>query len=83
MEFTPEQFALFRAVGLAHGIMGCLVWVIFAPVGAILLRTLPGPYAVRAHVIWQGLTYCVFTAAVGMGIWLVLTIGRVRAESSA
>ena len=60
--------------------MACLAWGIFAPVGAVVLRTLPVPYALRGHAIWQTLTYCMYTAAVGTGLWLVITIERVSED---
>ena len=80
-EMTAEQLANYQRVMLAHGVVACLCWMFFFPMGAILLRALKGPAAIKAHIIAQTIAYILFTAAVGMGIWMAKTIGKVRSPS--
>ena len=78
--FPPAVHAEYDRVQYAHGIMAALTWAIFFPFGAVLLRTLPGRYALWVHGIWQTFTYCIFTAAVGMGIWMAVSADKVSLD---
>jgi hypothetical protein len=60
-----------RNVLIAHAVIASLVWVIFIPSLAILLRLkLTSPVVVRLHAIGQVLSYIMYVVAAGMGIWL-------------
>jgi hypothetical protein len=60
-----------RNVLIAHAVMASLVWVIFIPSFAILLRlNLKSPTVLRLHAVGQVLSYLVYIVAAGMGIWL-------------
>lgn len=76
-EISPAEKEKLKQIILAHGVMACLAWVVLAPVGAVLLRSFKGTTATYIHGIWQILTYSVYTVAVGLGIWMALTIDRV------
>ena len=69
--------ANFDKVKLAHCLAGAAAWVILFPLGAILLRTLNSPRAVRVHYIIQICATCIFIACVGMGIWMAKWIHKV------
>ena len=56
-----------------HAILASVSWVIFFPLGAVLMRLLSNPNTVRIHAAIQLFSTMVFTAAVGMGIWLART----------
>ena len=57
--------------------MAALAWVILFPTGAVLLRLFKGRTAVIIHGSWQAFSYAVFTAAVGMGIWMAVSAEKV------
>ena len=59
---------------LAHGVLASLAFVFFFPVGAILVRALPGRTAMLAHAAFQVVGYVFFAVATGLGIWLTETI---------
>lgn len=61
-----------NSVLIAHAVLACLAWVLFFPMGGILLR-LPAKssHSLRGHVICQLLTYILYLVAAGLGIWLV------------
>jgi len=58
---------MFRTI---HGIMAAIVVVIVFPVGAILMRIVPGRFTVWIHSMVQLLGYVSLAAAVGLGIYL-------------
>lgn len=56
---------------IAHAVLASLVWVIFIPSLAILLRlNLKNPIILKLHAIGQVLSYVIYIVAAGMGIWL-------------
>ncbi len=56
---------------IAHAVLASLVWVMFTPCLAILLRlNLKSPIVLKIHAIGQILSYIIFVVAVGMGVWL-------------
>ncbi|KEF51252.1 uncharacterized protein A1O9_12602 [Exophiala aquamarina CBS 119918] len=56
---------------IAHAVLASLVWVIFIPSFAILLRlNLKSPTILKLHAIGQVVSYIIYIAAAGMGVWL-------------
>ncbi|KAK6384767.1 hypothetical protein LTS17_002330 [Exophiala oligosperma] len=77
---TFGQGSLFSSAGefdkathilIAHAVLASLVWVLFIPSLAILLRlNIKNPIILRIHAVGQVLSYTLFIAAAGLGIWL-------------
>lgn len=59
---------------LAHAILACLAFVVFFPVGSILIRlgSFRGVWLV--HGLFQIFAYLVYVAAFGIGVWMVNNI---------
>jgi len=56
---------------IAHAVLASLVWVIFIPFFAILLRlNVKSPVILKLHAIGQILSYVIYIVAAGLGIWL-------------
>lgn len=55
---------------IAHGVLASLAFVILFPVGSILIRLGSFRGAWLIHGLFQMFAYLVYTAAVGLGIWL-------------
>jgi hypothetical protein len=67
----PAQFNKATRILIAHAVMASLVWVMFIPSLAILLRlNLKNPIVLRIHAVGQILSYVIYVVAAGMGIWL-------------
>ncbi|KAF2849132.1 hypothetical protein T440DRAFT_499948 [Plenodomus tracheiphilus IPT5] len=56
---------------LAHGILASLAFILFFPLGAILIRLSSTRYTYLIHGTLQLLAYLIYTAAFGIGIWLL------------
>jgi small-conductance mechanosensitive channel len=56
---------------LAHGILASLAFVLLFPMGAILIRLGSFRGAWLIHAIFQLVAYIVYTAAFGLGVWMV------------
>ena len=54
-----------------HGVLAAVAFVGFFPVGAILMRAVPGRFAWVIHALAQVLGYLVFVAAAALGLLLV------------
>lgn len=63
---------------VTHAILASLAWVIFFPLGSILMRLLSGRYAFRVHAYIQLLGIILYTAAVGTGIWMGRTTHKLK-----
>lgn len=59
-----------RAMLIAHGVLASLAFVILFPAGAIAVRLASFPGVIWLHAAFQVFAYIVFTAAVGLGIWI-------------
>lgn len=59
---------------IAHGVLASLAFVIFFPLGSILIRlgSFPGLWLV--HGLFQIFAYLIYIAAFGIGIWMVNNI---------
>ncbi|KIV92607.1 hypothetical protein PV10_03881 [Exophiala mesophila] len=56
---------------IAHAVLASLVWVVFVPSLAILLRlNIKNPIVLKLHALGQIFSYIVYIAAAGLGIWL-------------
>ncbi|KIV87088.1 hypothetical protein PV11_02658 [Exophiala sideris] len=68
---STAEFNRAKQILIAHAVLASLVWVIFIPSLAILLRLdIQNPVVLRIHAVGQVLSYIIFVVAAGMGIWL-------------
>ncbi|KAH6632150.1 hypothetical protein F5144DRAFT_244011 [Chaetomium tenue] len=65
--FDITQMMDYRRI---HGILAATAMVVLFPVGSIIMRVVPGRFAVWVHAGFQMLAWAVYVAAVGMGIYL-------------
>lgn len=70
---SPSEKANRQKVVMAHGITGALAWVIFFPIGSIIMRVFRFPSLVWIHAGVQIFAYALCIATVGMGIWIATT----------
>lgn len=70
--FSSEaEFNKATRILIAHAVLASLVWVIFIPSLAIILRlNLKSPIILKLHAIGQIASYVIYIVAAGMGIWL-------------
>jgi hypothetical protein len=67
----PAEFNKATRILIAHAVLASLVWVLFIPSLAILLRlNLKNPIIVKIHAVGQIISYVIYVVAAGMGIWL-------------
>lgn len=64
-----------------HGILAALAMAILFPSGSILMRVIPGRFAIWAHGISQAVALVVYIAAVGLGLHLVREVSRARGNN--
>jgi len=69
--FNYAQLTSLRA---AHGVLASLALVFFFPMGAIIVRLLPGKWTVAIHIAFQVTGYLLFTVAVGLGIYIAQAV---------
>lgn len=55
---------------IAHGVVAGLAFVIFLPIGAILLRGINSPKAVFIHRVWQIVSLGIMLLGFALGLWL-------------
>lgn len=63
---------------VAHAILASLAWVIFFPLGSILMRLLSGKVAFRVHAYIQLFGILLYVAGVGTGIWISKTTHKLE-----
>jgi len=63
-----------QTIRLAHGVLAALAFVVLFPVGGIIIRVVPSKAAIWIHAGFQVLAYLIYTAAFGLGIWMVREI---------
>jgi hypothetical protein len=56
---------------VAHGVLAALAFVIFFPMGSILIRLASFPGLWIVHGIFQIFAYLIYTAAFGLGVYFV------------
>ncbi|KAK8138573.1 Integral membrane protein [Apiospora sp. TS-2023a] len=66
--FDIDQAMSIRQI---HGILAAVAFVGLFPIGAILMRVVPGRLTWIIHGVFQILAYCVYIAAAALGIVLV------------
>jgi hypothetical protein len=71
---SQSSMASRQKILIAHGVLAALAFVLFFPVGAILIRlgSFRGVWLV--HGIFQLFAYIVYIVAFGLGIWMVNNI---------
>jgi len=69
----------YTKVVMAHAVLGILAWVIFFPLGAVLVRLIKSPAAARIHGYVQVFALVLFIAGAGMGIWMAKTTQQLDA----
>ncbi|KAF2266425.1 hypothetical protein CC78DRAFT_531546 [Lojkania enalia] len=77
-QFAGSNFANYlgdrEKIVIAHGVLASLAFVVFFPLGSILIRlgSFPGLWLV--HGLFQIFAYMVYIAAFGLGVWFVNNI---------
>lgn len=66
-----------RNILIAHGVLMCLAWVVFAPLGAIIVRAISGSKVVRMHYGTQILAYVLALTGTALGIYIAVKISAV------
>ncbi|KAF2798037.1 iron reductase domain protein, partial [Melanomma pulvis-pyrius CBS 109.77] len=56
----------------AHAILACFAWASIFPIGGIMIRLLSFPHLLWLHAGLQIFGFCIYTAAVGLGIKLAV-----------
>lgn len=64
-------------VRIAHAVLAASAFLLWFPVGGIIIRVWNHPQIVWIHAVFQGLGMAVFVAAAGMGIWMAKNIHEV------
>jgi hypothetical protein len=65
-----------QGILIAHGVLASLAFVIFFPLGAILIRLASSPRLWLIHGVFQIFAYLLYTAAFGIGIYIVNSVPR-------
>lgn len=55
---------------IAHGVLGSAAFIVFFPLGAVIMRILKGSSAWKTHAALQLFSLGLLTATTGLGIWL-------------
>lgn len=56
---------------IAHAVIASAVWVLFVPWAALLLRiNIKSPVVLKLHALLQIVSYLLYIAAAGLGVWL-------------
>ena len=84
--FTPigagGPLASQRKMLIAHGVLACLAFVIFFPMGAIAIRLASFPGVVWLHAAFQIFAYLVYIAAFGLGVYIASGMDLVSLDLS-
>jgi hypothetical protein len=67
---------------MAHAILGPLAFVIFYPIGAILIRGFSFPGLLWFHAGWMVFTYVMVLTCMGLGVWIAVTSDQLDAYHS-
>lgn len=67
----------YDTVRIAHGVFGVLAWVVFFPLGAVLIRVLQTPRPFWVHVGIQIFALAMLVINAGTGIWMAKTTHKV------
>ena len=68
-EYTDEvDSAKYHRIVIAHAVLACLAWALFAPLGAILLRSgMRGVNLLKLHAFWQLFVYAMWVCCFWTG----------------
>ncbi|EXJ80046.1 hypothetical protein A1O3_08332 [Capronia epimyces CBS 606.96] len=68
---SQTEFNKATRILIIHAVLASLVWVIFIPSLAILLRlNIKNPVILKIHAVGQIISYIIYIVAAGMGFWL-------------
>lgn len=62
-----------QRIKTAHGVVAALAWAVFFPAGAISIRVFSFPGLVWFHAAWQILSFGLYVAGFGLGVYLLVT----------
>lgn len=65
-----------------HGILAALAFVILFPMGSILMRIIPGRFAIWIHGLAQLVAYIIYIAAAALGFWMIQEVQIPRSNGS-
>lgn len=65
-----QQMTLMSNLERVHGVLGCLAFALFFPVGGILIRTVRSRFTLYIHAAWQTTAWLMALATMAIGIWL-------------
>ncbi|KAI1864250.1 hypothetical protein JX265_008621 [Neoarthrinium moseri] len=66
--FDTRSAMFYRNV---HGILAALAFAVLFPIGAILMRVIPGRFAWIIHALTQAVAYIIYIVAAALGIYIV------------
>ncbi|KAI1170843.1 hypothetical protein F4777DRAFT_594564 [Nemania sp. FL0916] len=69
--FTYSGLMTYR---VAHGILAAVAFAFLFPLGAILMRVVPGGGALLSHACVQLAAFALYIAAAGLGLYLIATV---------
>jgi len=73
--FNSLNYSKAANARIAHAALASLAFIVLFPLGAICIRIpLPGKVGLILHGLFQLFAYLVYTAAVGLGIWLCVYV---------
>lgn len=73
-----SQPSNYDSIKMAHAILACVAWVVFFPLGSIMIRILSSPKTWLVHALMQTFAYSLFIVAVGLGIWMAKTTDQLN-----
>lgn len=65
-----------------HGILAAVAFVILLPMGSILMRIIPGRFAIWIHGLTQLVAYIIYIAAAALGFWMIQEVQIPRSGGS-
>ena len=68
----------YDTVKIAHAVLGSVAWVVFFPLGAVIVRILKNPKPWLVHACITTFAWAMFIAAGGLGIWMAVVSQQVR-----
>ncbi|TVY82091.1 hypothetical protein LSUE1_G005086 [Lachnellula suecica] len=66
----------FYPILYSHAVLATLAFALFMPLGAIAVRTLSFKGLIWLHAGWMSFAYLMALTAMGLGIWLAITIKK-------
>lgn len=66
--YAAEQAERYRAI---HGVLAAIAFIIFFPMGGIIVRIVPGRWAMKLHALAQIIGFGIFFGAAALGFWIL------------